>query len=258
MNCKNCNQKLDLTMKFCPNCGQEKIDQFDASYLLKMIKEGLSFDKGFAYNLKSLFYSGGNTTNRFVSGKTRPFQNPILFYITTLGLLFLIVNLTQDLLNGDFFQILEDGKKEYIKINTRGPDTKQVRWLYFIITILIIPLYSIIFHLFRDYKKQSFIRSIIAALFLLSAINIIQSFVLLINRITFYFLVNSIGYYDSSSIGMLITFIFLIVYVTYFLYTYFTNKRIKKTVIVMVSTLLLIIVIIYIGESTKNVIEVRV
>ncbi len=253
MHCKNCQENIDSKPKYCPACGQEVILALDSKYFNNILKEGISFDRGFSFNVKSLVLKGGKAVNHFVSGQTKPFQNPILFFITTMGILILILSLTEGLISGTFFQFLENGDKSTIKFESRGPDSKQVRWVYLVITTLIIPLFSLGFYMLKDNKKQPFVQSVIVTIFLLSAINLIQSFVILLNRTVFHFLSKWIGYYDSDTIGLLVSAVIIIPYLWYFLYTYFTKSKLKKTLISFVVISIITVAILYVGNATATI-----
>lgn len=250
MHCKNCKEDIEFNPRFCSNCGQEVIVALDSKYFNTILKEGISFDRGFSFNVKNLFLKGGNSVNQFISGHTKPFQNPILFFITTMGILILIMSLTEGLISGTFFQFLENGEKTPVKFETRGPDSKQVRWLYLVITTLIIPLFSLVFYMLKDRKKQPYVQSVIVTVFLLSALNLIQSFVILFNRTVFHFLSKVIGYYDSDTVGLFVSALIITPYLWYFLYTYFNRSKLIKTAAIFVVIAIITLAILYIGEST--------
>lgn len=255
MHCNNCKENIQHNPKYCSNCGQEIINSFDTRHLKKILVEGFSFDKGFSYNIKKLFLEGGKTVNRFVSGQTKPFQNPVMFFLTTLGILFLIMNLTDGLISGEFLLYHEDGTVGKINIDVRGPDSNQVRWLYFIIITLIVPFLAYVFHVFRDVSEQSFVQALFASIFLLSAINLIQSFVTLANRSIFHLINSFTGFYDSNPIGSMASAILIGSYLIFFFYSYFQKAKIKKLTMILLLFAVIVFMMVMLDQvlSTQTI-----
>lgn len=252
MLCKNCNENIVSSPKFCPHCGQEIIEKLDAKYLKHALIEGFSFDKGFSYNIIKLLSEGGNSVNRFISGQTKPFQNPVMFFLTTLGILFLVQSLTEGLISGEFILFDDEGKSGTINIDVRGPDSDQVRWLYFVIITLVVPLFGLIFHALRDHKDESFVRALFASIFLLSAVNLIQSFVVLTNRLVFHFINEITGYYETSAIGTVASATLILPYILFFFYSYFEQKRSRKIILVFIIIIVMIIGLYFLDQSMST------
>jgi len=90
MICISCNNEHNE--KFCPNCGEKS--EVKKITLTSIIEEAFStitnMDKGFLYNIKSLFKNPKEFTADYISGKRKGILNPISFLIISISIYLII------------------------------------------------------------------------------------------------------------------------------------------------------------------------
>lgn len=107
MNCKNCNNEVNLN--YCPNCGQAaKLKRIDRHYIQHEIEHVLHFEKGIFYTVKELLIRPGQNVREFISDNRVRLVKPIIFIIIS-SLIYTIIN--------HFFH-LEDGYVKYDETTT--------------------------------------------------------------------------------------------------------------------------------------------
>lgn len=84
INCLNCKHPLDISDKFCPNCGQRNstkrlmirdfIDEFLANFY--------AYDSRVKHTIVSLFKKPGVAARDFIQGKRLYYANPFRFYLS--------------------------------------------------------------------------------------------------------------------------------------------------------------------------------
>lgn len=89
--CLNCNHPLDISDKFCPNCGQKNttkrltikdfVDEFLANFY--------AYDSKVKRTIISLFTKPGIAAMDFITGKRLYYANPFRFYLS-LSLIYFI------------------------------------------------------------------------------------------------------------------------------------------------------------------------
>lgn len=205
------------THKYCPNCGQKTIDKVEWGNLRQILMEGMSFDRGFFYNIKVFFTEGGEAVNRYVSGQTRKFQNPLLYFLTCFGLLLLISSLTQGLVSGDFVINNPDGTTSSMTYTVSGPDEGEVRKMYFMLIVFIIPIIGIVLYLFSKFKR-TLTHSILAAVYLMSSATLIYTLTVLLARGSFPIIVKYFGFYDAMAIRAYVNALLISIFGTYFIW----------------------------------------
>lgn len=90
MICKNCN--ADITLNYCPNCGQAaKLKRIDWQYIKHEVEHVLHFDKGILYTVKELLISPGKTVRDFIAENRSRLVKPIVFIIIT-SLIYTLIN----------------------------------------------------------------------------------------------------------------------------------------------------------------------
>lgn len=84
-NCANCGNEISL--KFCPNCGQKKYVRIDGKYIKDEIQYTLLHtNKGFFYSLKKIIQNPGKTTKEFLEGNRVNHYKPILLVFVLAGI----------------------------------------------------------------------------------------------------------------------------------------------------------------------------
>ncbi|ETZ21975.1 hypothetical protein N824_23930 [Pedobacter sp. V48] len=148
MNCKTCN--VELTSKFCPNCGQSsQLKRIDGHYIIHEIEHVLHFERGILYTIRELIANPGQNVRNYLSENRSRLVKPIIFIIVT-SLVYSTCS--------NFFH-LEDG---YIKYFGSNKSTTSVifEWIQGhygyanIIMGIFIALWTKLF--FRKYKLNIF------------------------------------------------------------------------------------------------------
>ena len=106
MNCKNC--QVEITSKYCPNCGQSaNLKRIDGNYIIHEIEHVLHFEKGILFTIRELLIRPGENVRHFICENRNRLVKPIIFIIVTSLLYTLAIH---------YFHI-EDG---YIKFTVSG------------------------------------------------------------------------------------------------------------------------------------------
>lgn len=88
--CRNCGNEISLN--FCPNCGQKKFKRIDAKYIKDEFQYTiLHTNKGFFYTLKNLVLSPGKTAREYLDGNRVNHYKPILLAFLLTGFSTLII-----------------------------------------------------------------------------------------------------------------------------------------------------------------------
>jgi hypothetical protein len=84
LKCLNCNHPLDISDKFCPNCGQKNttkrlslkdfVDEFLANFY--------AYDSKVKNTIIKLFTKPGKAAKEFIDGKRQTYANPFRFYLS--------------------------------------------------------------------------------------------------------------------------------------------------------------------------------
>jgi hypothetical protein len=84
LKCLNCNHPLDISDKFCPNCGQKNttkrlslkdfVDEFLANFY--------AYDSKVKNTIVKLFTKPGKAAKEFIDGKRQTYANPFRFYLS--------------------------------------------------------------------------------------------------------------------------------------------------------------------------------
>lgn len=95
ISCLNCKHPLDISDKFCPNCGQKNttkrltikdfIDEFLANFY--------AYDSKVKRTIISLFTKPGIAARDFISGKRMYYANPFRFYLSISLIYFIFIGL---------------------------------------------------------------------------------------------------------------------------------------------------------------------
>lgn len=94
--CLNCEQPLDISDKYCPNCGQlntkkklsisDIINEFFASII--------SYDSRLRNTLGALLFKPGKISKEYISGRRQRYTNPFRFYLSVSFIFFILYGLT--------------------------------------------------------------------------------------------------------------------------------------------------------------------
>lgn len=91
--CRNCEHPLDVSERFCPNCGQKNSDKRLSlnDFINELLANFYSYDSKIKRTVQSLFTKPGGAALEFISGKRAKYANPFRFYLSV-SLVFFILN----------------------------------------------------------------------------------------------------------------------------------------------------------------------
>ena len=89
--CKNCTE--EITLNFCPNCGQKKAKRIDRTYIKDELQYTvLHMNKGFFYSIKKILRAPGKTAREFLEGNRVNHYKPILLVFVVSGISAFLTN----------------------------------------------------------------------------------------------------------------------------------------------------------------------
>jgi hypothetical protein len=91
--CKNCEHPLDVSDRFCSNCGQKNTTKRLSlnDFFREFLANFYSYDSKIRKTVTSLFTKPGHAAFEFVEGKRTKYANPFRFYLSV-SLIFFILN----------------------------------------------------------------------------------------------------------------------------------------------------------------------
>jgi hypothetical protein len=147
-NCKACN--IELTSKYCPNCGQpNQLKRIDGHYIIHEIEHVLHFERGILYTIRELITSPGQNIRNYLSENRSRLVKPIIFIIVTSLIYSISIS----------FSHIEDGYVNYLD-NSKSTASTIFKWVQGhygyanIIMAIFIALWAKLF--FRAYKLNIF------------------------------------------------------------------------------------------------------
>ncbi|MDR6968737.1 hypothetical protein J2X31_002763 [Flavobacterium arsenatis] len=102
--CKNCTE--EITLNFCPNCGQKKAKRIDRTYIKDELQYTvLHMNKGFFYSIKKILKGPGKTAREFLEGNRVNHYKPLLLVFVVAGISAFITNtlIHPDIIIGEYF-----------------------------------------------------------------------------------------------------------------------------------------------------------
>ena len=91
ISCKNCENEFEG--EYCNECGQRVIDKITWNHIMGSWLSAFNVEKGFAYNLRELTIRPGAAIRKYIGGVTKPFLNPLSYFLLSLAFLLLLVQL---------------------------------------------------------------------------------------------------------------------------------------------------------------------
>ena len=203
--CKNCGN--EFKGEYCNKCGQRVIDKITWNHIVTGWLSAFNVERGFAYNMRELTIRPGAAIRKYIGGVTKPFLNPLSYFLLSMAFLFLLVQLRFQLDLIDFGPH-EDSKREvlvYAQIVAYG-------------LLLVFPLFnSLTIRLAIIEKDTSLLNTIIVSIFFMGQAAFILIFVRFITTI----LQALLGFVILTKIAILVPIaLFLILYV-WFVKDYF-------------------------------------
>lgn len=126
--CLNCNHPLDISDKFCPNCGQKNttkrltirdfIDEFLANFY--------AYDSKVKHTIVSLFTKPGIAARDFISGKRLYYANPFRFYLSISLIFFIFTGLVSKYGTETIIDLDQNSKENEVKIDTLQTNNNEL------------------------------------------------------------------------------------------------------------------------------------
>ena len=91
--CKNCNTKLEVGFKYCPNCGQEHKDKVVhfRQFILDFLGDYFTFDSLIIRSVKPLLFNPGFLTKEFIAGRRVRYIPPLRMFVFISIIFFLVL-----------------------------------------------------------------------------------------------------------------------------------------------------------------------
>jgi len=109
--CLNCDHSLDISDKYCPECGQlnsTKKLSFD-DFFYEFFAGVFAYDSKIRNTVKVLLFSPGKLTEDYKDGKRVRYANPFKFYLSVSIIFFIIYSFTNSF---DFGDAAENNRRE--------------------------------------------------------------------------------------------------------------------------------------------------
>ncbi len=119
--CLNCVHPLDLSDKYCPECGQlnsTKRLSFD-DFFYEFLSGFYAYDSQLRRTLRMLLFSPGRITKEYVQGRRARYVNPFKFYLSIAILFFLIYGFTNS------FDKEDEGARNVKEIRDLTPEERE-------------------------------------------------------------------------------------------------------------------------------------
>lgn len=120
--CLNCEQKLDKSDRFCPNCSQ--LNSTKKLHFKDIFSEFFgslfAYDSRIMLTLRSLIFRPGFITKEYVAGRRMKYANPFRFYLSVSIIFFLLSGLIDKINDYTRFQEI-DNQIVTVRINETPP-----------------------------------------------------------------------------------------------------------------------------------------
>lgn len=95
-NCLNCGTKLKLTDKFCPECGQQKIDLnlTFTHFIIEFLSNNFNLDSKIFKTLRLLVFHPGKLSKEYLEGKRSSYVTPVRLYLIISLIFFTVLSFT--------------------------------------------------------------------------------------------------------------------------------------------------------------------
>lgn len=237
--CKNC--KSHFQGLYCNKCGQKLIQERNTlKHFFELIFDFFNIERGLSYTIKLLFTNPGQLINEYLTGRTKDFYNPLkyLFIIVGLSTIFVIWSDIFDTNLENTKKLLGSGNEEN---NFQSLVDSYVKEYLNLITILILPFYSLISKWIFKKHKQYYAEHLIINSYLFAQYTLMQTIILFI----VYFIPGLIKFLDLFGLAVFVS------YYTYALRSIYKIKFLKSFVasigIFVISALLFLLSFLMLG-----------
>tara|TARA_R100001369_G_scaffold21881_3_gene39762 strand:+ start:67017 stop:68111 length:1095 start_codon:yes stop_codon:yes gene_type:complete len=140
LNCLNCKHPLDISDKFCSNCGQlnttKKLSFND--FFLEFFGGIFSYDSRMNRTLKRLIFHPGKISRDYVNGMRTHYANPFRFFLSIAIIFFIVFSFTNNSMNfqtpdeeafkKQIDNIPDEAKQEILKDLEKTPFSNKVNF----------------------------------------------------------------------------------------------------------------------------------
>lgn len=99
--CLNCGHPLDVSDKYCPNCGQlnstKKLSFTD--FFNEFFANFFAYDSRFRRTLSAMLFHPGKISKDYIQGKRERYANPFRFYLSVSIIFFIIWSFSNNMVN---------------------------------------------------------------------------------------------------------------------------------------------------------------
>jgi hypothetical protein len=214
--CKNCNNHF--TGSYCPECGQKVIlERFTIKHLVSIFFDSFNVGKGLIHTFLLLFSKPGQIINDYLKGRTKDYYNPLKYLMLVAGINAVLI-LWFGVFDNDIANTNEllgkGGEADKLQMLILG----YVRSYLSIISIAILPFYSLVSMWIFKKHKLFYAEHLIINGYLFAQYTIIQLLISL-------FFIYIPGLSEFTLISQLVLFI---AYYTYSLRSVFKIKFFKS------------------------------
>ncbi len=202
-NCLICNQPLNVSQKFCDRCGQHtKTHRLSVGHVTHEFFHAFTHaDTGIIFLIKALDTNPGRMAGEYVEGKRKKYFSPFSFLLICIGFFVLVNNVIKTYPDPPppdpkIVAVLPTpaARQNYIGLIERtATASKAVNKHANIITLIAIPLYSLILWLFFKKRGRNFAEIMIAVILFTAFASLCTT--ILINPFMAYYKGTSIYFY---------------------------------------------------------------
>jgi len=192
--CKNCGRPVHDV--YCSHCGQKiSLGRISLSYLWEELFHFFThIDKGFLFTAWKMIVAPGSTPKEFVSGKRKIYQSPISYFLIWITVYILFLYWLEKIFGQD--QVIS--YKDYFGAGTRAAISHLA-----IVLAIVIPFQAVYLWLLVSWREYNYFETMVATIYVLGTIIMLQFFFALISLLLFALGVKSINLKISDLLKIL-------------------------------------------------------
>lgn len=150
--------------KFCPKCGEKgEVKKLTFGLITETsISSITEMDKGFLFNLKTLFLKPGEITRDYIRGKRKGIQNPISYMVFSVSIYLIVITLLKR--NVDIDDVNNFGNPDAVALGVEVGEFIRAYLKYFWM-LTIFPLAASLRFI---YKKYNFVEHLAVSSFIIA------------------------------------------------------------------------------------------
>jgi hypothetical protein len=170
--CTNCVE--NVTLHYCPSCGQKKYRRIDKKYLIEEIQYTLlHVNKGFLYSVKSLLPNPGKTAREYIEGKRVNHYKPILMAVVTSGV---YAFLSMKLIDPSAIYAQSVNNDQQAAQDVKGISEFMLHY-WNLITLALIPLFAMLTRFVFRKQAENYFEHIVMNAYLQSLFSVLYIFI---------------------------------------------------------------------------------